>query len=458
MNRIMIAATSSGIGKTTLSLGLMAAFKRRGLEVQPFKVGPDYIDPGFHRLVTGNPSYNLDSWMLEEDVLRFLFYKNMQGKDIGIIEGVMGLYDGIGVERQALGSSAHISKILKAPVILVIDGSAMSSSAAAMVLGYKLYDLEVNIQGILINRVSGQSHYALLKEAIERDTNIKCLGYLPKDLNLSLNSRHLGLIPVEEVENFKEKVDLLADYIEKYLDLEKILQLSKKVKPVKFQKDYRASCLDYGQGLTLGILKDKAFHFYYQDNIDLLMDMGIEIKWISPLEDDTLPKNLDGLYLGGGFPEVFANELQQNQIFRKSLYQALDLGLPAYGECGGLMYLTQEIQDLEGKNYDMVGFFPTQSMMTKRLQRFGYVEIETKDHIKTKGHEFHHSKIVENRLLKYYYEVRKKRGEETVKTWKCGLKRKNVLAGYPHIHFYSNTEFLKNFLKLCKNYHNKKFS
>lgn len=452
----MIAATSSGIGKTTLSLGLMAAFKKRGLKVQPFKVGPDYIDPGFHKLVTGNPSYNLDSWMLEEDVIKFLFHKNMQDKDIGIIEGVMGLYDGIGIERKTQGSSAHISKILKTPVLLVIDGSAMSTSAAAMVLGYQLYDPEVDIQGVVINRVSGQSHYALLKEVIERDTKVKCLGYLPKDLNLSLNSRHLGLVPAEEIEDFKEKLDLLADYVENYVDLDGILQLSEQTKSIEFQRDYTAPYLGYGQGLTLGILKDKAFHFYYQDNIDLLIDMGVKIQYISPLEDAKLPKDMDGLYLGGGFPEVFAKELQENQSFKNSLHKALKSGLPAYGECGGLMYLTQGIQDLEGQYYEMIGFFPTWSVMTKRLQRFGYVEVETKKGIKIKAHEFHHSKIIDNESLHYHYKVKKNRRGQALRTWQCGLKRKNVLAGYPHIHFYSNMNFIKDFLKLCKDYQQNK--
>ncbi|RBP41554.1 cobyrinate a,c-diamide synthase [Garciella nitratireducens] len=457
MNGVMIAATSSGVGKTTLSLGLMAAFEKRGLKVQPFKVGPDYIDPEFHKLVTQKPSYNLDSWMLEEDILKFLFYKNMDHKDIAIIEGVMGLYDGIGAERQACGSSAQISKILEIPVILVIDGSSMSSSAAAIVLGYQLYDPKVKIQGIIINKVSGQAHYDLLKEAIERDTHIKCLGYLPKDLNLSLNSRHLGLVPVEEIKNFKEKIDRLVIYIEKYIDLEEILKLSQwKTSFVEIRRDDKTSYIKYAQGLRLGILKDKAFHFYYQDNIDLLRDIGVELKWISPLKEKKLPKDLDGLYLGGGFPEIFAKELEENQSFRESVYHDLESGLPAYGECGGLMYLTQKIQDLEGKDYEMVGFFPTKSIMTKRLQHFGYVEVETQNGLKIKAHEFHHSKIVENKYLSYCYQVRKKRKGKIIKEWKCGITKKNVLAAYPHIHFYSNIEFLKKFLKICKNYQKRK--
>lgn len=451
INRIMIAGTASGTGKTTLSLGIMAALKRRKFKVRPFKVGPDYIDPGFHKLVTGNNSYNLDSWMLEEDTIKYLFNKNMKDMDIGIMEGVMGLYDGFGVDRNAMGSSAHVSKVLKTPVILVIDGRAMSTSAAAMVMGYKIYDNDVDIKGVIINKLSGDRHYELLKEVIERDTGIKCLGYLPKNINISLNSRHLGLIPAEEVEELNDKVDLLVSYIEKYIDLDSIIEISKNTEVVKSQ-EYYTYLKGYAQGVKLGIMKDKAFSFYYQDNIDLLKEMGIDIKWISPLKDTKIPKDLDGLYIGGGFPEVFAKELQQNQQFKESLKNALESGLPAYGECGGLMYLTEGIEDLNGDNHEMVGFLPTRSIMTKRLQRFGYVEVETSDHIRIRAHEFHHSNIVDNEDLKYQYKVIKKRENRETKIWDCGIRKINVLAGYPHIHFYSNIDFVKKFMDVCKNY------
>ncbi|MBS4535494.1 cobyrinate a,c-diamide synthase [Clostridium sp. D2Q-14] len=448
----MIAGTSSGTGKTTLSLGIMAALKRRKLDVRPFKVGPDYIDPGFHEFVTGNASYNLDSWMLKKDTIKYLFNKNMKDKDIGIIEGVMGLYDGFGTDRNTIGSSAHVSKLLKTPIILVMDGRAMSTSAAAMVMGYKVYDENVDIRGVIINKVSGDGHYNLLKEAIERDTGIKCLGYLPKDLNISLNSRHLGLIPVKEVEEFNNKVDLLVNYIEKYVDLDSIIGMSKDVELIEFQRNYNDSYREYGQGLKIGIMKDKAFNFYYQDNIDLLKEMGVEIEWISPLEDNRLPSNLDGLYIGGGFPEVFSKELQENTSFKTSLKEALESGLPTYGECGGLMYLTEGIEDLYGNNYEMVGFLPTRSVMTKRLQRFGYVEVESSNHINIRAHEFHHSKIIDNEDLDYEYKVIKRRPNRETKVWNCGIKKKNVLAGYPHVHFYSNIDFIKQLIDICRNY------
>lgn len=449
INRIMIAGVSSGVGKTTLSLGIMAALKKRNLRVRPFKVGPDYIDPGFHRLVTGNPSYNLDGWMLKEDVLKYLFTKNMKNMDIGVIEGVMGLYDGFGTNRYDSGSSAHLSKMLKTPVVLVIDGGGMSTSAGAMVLGYKQYDQGVDIKGVIVNKVSGESHYKILKKVIERDTGIKCVGYLPRDLDISLNSRHLGLIPAEEVESLKDRVELLASYIEKYIDLDEIINISMNLKEIQYQQDYVCPYKAYGDGLKIGVLRDKAFSFYYQDNIDLLKEMGITIKGISPLMDNKLPEDLDGLYIGGGFPEVFAKELESNVSFKSSLKSALEDGLPTYGECGGLMYLTESIENLKGEKHKMVGFLPTQSKMTKRLQRFGYVEVKIDD-INIKAHEFHHSMILDNEDLDYKYEVIKKRAGEIVKTWYCGVKKKNVLAGYPHIHFYSNIDFIRNFIDLCK--------
>ncbi|MBS4538565.1 cobyrinate a,c-diamide synthase [Clostridium sp. D2Q-11] len=443
MKNIMIAGTASGVGKTTISLGIMSALSKRGINVAPFKVGPDYIDPKFHKFVTGNPSYNLDSWLLDEDTVKYLFKKNMKDKDVGVIEGVMGLYDGFGVEKD-MGSSAHISKILKTPVILVIDGKGISLSSSAIVLGYQMYDKEVEIKGIIINRVSGERHYNILKTVIERDVGIPCLGYLPSNLNISLKSRHLGLIPANEVIDLQEKSDELAKIIEETIDLDEIL----KVAETNITENNKIDNTINGKkfGLRIGIFEDEAFSFYYQDNIDLMKKIGVEFISISPLKDEVLPLELDGLYIGGGFPEIFTNELEKNISFRQDLLRRLQEGLPAYAECGGLMYLTKSITDLEGKKYDMVGFFETDSLMTKRLQRFGYVEVEYNEKISIRAHEFHRSKIQDNSNIEYVYNVQKKKEGKKNKEWKCGLKKKNVIAGYPHIHFYSNNDFLYNML------------
>lgn len=450
MNAIMLAGTSSNVGKTTISLGIMAALTKRGLNVGPYKVGPDYIDPGFHKFVTGNSSHNLDSWLLDEENLRYLFNKNLKNKDIGIVEGVMGLYDGYGTNKDD-GSSAHVSKIIKTPVILIIDGKGISSSAAAIVLGYKMYDQDVDIKGIIINQVSGKMHYDLLKEAIERDVNIPCVGYLPKNTEVSLNSRHLGLIPVDEVKELNNKIDKLVNTVEECIDIDEIIKISNTSKDIVGNtiSPYN-EFIGMAENLTIGIARDKAFTFYYEDNIQLLKEMGANIVYFSPLEDKDIPDNIDGLYIGGGFPEVFAKELEDNYIFRKNLKNHLDKGLPAYAECGGMMYLTNEIIDLNDNHNEMVGYFPTCSFMTKRLQRFGYVNVDTKNNERTRAHEFHHSMIEDNEELKYKYDVKKIRNGQIKRSWKCGLIKKNVLAGYPHIHFYSNPEFLIELIRVCK--------
>ena len=449
MKRIMIAGTASGVGKTTISLGIMKALTKKGNKVSPYKVGPDYIDPGFHKYVTGNSSHNLDSWLFDEHTLKFLFQRSMRDKDISVIEGVMGLYDGFGIEKYT-GSSAHVSKILKTPVILIIDARAMSTSAAAMALGYKLYDKDINIRGIILNNISGEVHYEMIKTVIERDVKIPCIGYLPFHSDISLQSRHLGLIPNEEICGLDLKIEKLSKLIEKFIDLDMLLRIAGDVEELPVVKNPNQHLNFKAEGLTIGIAKDEAFSFYYEDNLTLLNELGVNIVKFSPMRDKDIPENVDGLYIGGGFPEVFAKQLEDNKIFKQNLRRHLENGMPAYAECGGLMYLTQEIESLDGEKFNMVGFIPTKSKMTKRLQRFGYVNIKINNKIDTKGHEFHRSLIEDNDKLKYLYEVYKIRNGEIKSKWKCGIYKKNTLAAYAHIHFYSNTDFLFKLIEKMK--------
>ncbi|WP_066498330.1 cobyrinate a,c-diamide synthase [Abyssisolibacter fermentans] len=446
MNRIMIAGTASGTGKTTVSLGIMAALNKRGRKVSPFKVGPDYIDPQFHEFVTGNPSHNLDSWMLDENSLKYLFQRN--SKEISVIEGVMGLYDGFGIKKDN-GSSAHVSKLLKAPVILVVDGRGMSSSISAMVLGYKKYDEAVDIKGIIINRLSGKAHYDLLKNCIESDLGIPCLGYLPNKLGISLESRHLGLIPAQEVAELRKKVDELADLIEKYVDIDALEAIASSAEVMESAKNPCEKLKGKMKGIKIGYACDKAFSFYYDDNLKLLKEMGIELIPFSPINDDDIPQDVDGLYIGGGFPEVFAKELSDNTKFRSNLKKALDNGMLAYAECGGLMYLTKEIKTLDDEVFEMTGYFDARSEMTGRLQRFGYVEVDVFK-MRTKAHEFHRSKVIADSDITTAYDVYKIRNGVINKQWKCGFLKNNTLAGYAHIHFYSNPELLEYMLKRIK--------
>lgn len=458
LSRFVIAGTQSGVGKTTISTGIMRALVLRGDNVQPYKVGPDYIDPAFHSFVTGNKSRNLDSWMLDEGTIKELFIKNSSDRSISVIEGVMGLFDGFGISKD-MGSTAHISKILKAPVILVIDGRGMSSSAAAQVLGYKMYDPEMDLKGVIVNNISGEKHYDLIKKVVERDTGIKCFGYLKKNSNIKLESRHLGLIPSVEMDDLEKRLNELADMVESTIDLDGILELSSKAEALdsKPRKDIKKDKV-----VNIGVALDKAFNFYYQDNLDLLESLGANLIYFSPLYDKKLPDNLHGLYIGGGFPEIFPKELEENKEMRDEIKKKSLDGIPIYAECGGLMYLTKSISDFQGNKYEMVGVFDREASMTKRLQRFGYVYVNIKKScaISTgdetvKAHEFHRSTLNEVSGENYAYRVDKIRENELQKSWECGLVKDNTLGAYAHIHFYSNRALAENFINSCRSHKEK---
>jgi cobyrinic acid a,c-diamide synthase len=433
MAAIVIAGASSDTGKTTLTLGILRALRNRGLAIQPFKNGPDYIDPMFHQVAAGVPSYNLDLFLLGEEKLKVLFAKHSEGDTLGIVEGSMGLYDGLGTEKDCY-STAHLSKVIDTPVILVINGSGMSASAAAMVLGFKLYDPAVKIAGVILNQLGSESHYALIKEAIERDTGIPCLGWMPKMSQLVLKSRHLGLVPVDELPELDAELDTLAEQVEKTLNLDQLIALAKISRPPSVEKSNTAQDHIF-LNKRIGLFKDKAFNFYYEDNLEFLMALGAELVPISPLEDQALP-DCDMLYIGGGYPEVFKEALSANQTFVISLKNALESGLPAYAECGGMMYLTKAIDGVS-----MVGFFEDETFMTTKLQRFGYVELQIGEALQEKAHEFHFSDVTQNEDLEYLFKVSKPQNK--TKAWKCGRKKMSTIGSYPHIHFYGNLELVK---------------
>lgn len=456
--RLVIAGTQSGVGKTTLSLGIMGALRKRGVKLQPFKVGPDYIDPQFHRRMTGVASRNLDAYLLEEHTLRGLFLRNTQDKEIAVVEGVMGLYDGIGTQGHQ-GSTAHVAKLLKAPVVLIINGSGLSNSAAALVRGYRDYDPEVWVAGVIINQVSGEKHYQLLKEIIEENTGIPCFGYLSKSQQIGLQSRHLGLIPTEEVEALEEKLQAMASMVEETVDMEGLIALANQAEPFPgdgFQGENPLGPLE--KPLRIGYALDEAFHFYYEDNLDLLRSWGVTLVPFSPLRDPHLPEDLHGLYLGGGFPEVFASQLEANESLRAEIKETLGAGLPFYGECGGYMYLTESITTFEGTTHQMVGILQGKARMTNRLQHFGYNEIQfTHQEVfhspigKLRGHEFHRG-VVEAGEPTYAYDAVKIRNDQMIDRWHCGGKKFNGVAGFSHLHFYSNLEFPRAFVTACLKY------
>lgn len=451
MNRIILAGTSSGAGKTTISAGLMRALCRRGKKVIPFKVGPDYIDTGFHQAAAGRCSINLDSWMTGVENTRFLFEHHSRQGDMAVIEGVMGLFDGLG-DDESTASTAHIAKILQAPVILIIDGSQMATSAAALVLGYREYDKAVNVAGVIVNHVSSETHYQIIREAIERRNGIPCLGYLPTKPEISLPSRHLGLIPDNETERLQERIEMIAEFIEGHLDLDVLEGISSIPWTDPSQEDPRTHLRDLGKGMRIGIARDDAFSFYYEDNIDLIRYMGMEIVPFSPLKDPSLPDDLHALYLGGGFPEIFAERLSANVPFRRSLVTFLEEGMPVYAECGGYMYLTHGIRGLDGSYHEMAGFLEGSTQMTQSLQRFGYAEVTTSSGHCFRGHEFHHSRWVgpietPHTLLLKKPELLKKEEE-----WRCGQRKENVHGAYVHLHFYSNLNAVKEVILSLKKY------
>ncbi|EGA6437086.1 cobyrinate a,c-diamide synthase [Listeria monocytogenes] len=443
MNKILIAAASSGTGKTTVTLGIMHALKKRGLRVQPFKVGPDYIDTNYHQAITGVASINLDSFLIDDDaMLAALFEKHGQSADISVIEGVMGLFDGLGIDRDN-SSTSFIAKCTKTPVILVVDGKAISTSAAAIVDGFNRFDPELTIAGVIINRVASENHFSLIKGAIERYTDVPVLGYLPKNAAVALPERHLGLVPKEEMTELETKWELLGDMIAEHVDLDRLLAISKtgaklNVHPPEIQVP------DFS-GMRVAYALDAAFHFYYQDNLDFIRSTGATLIPFSPLEEREVP-DADFIYIGGGFPEVFAEQLAKNKSMRESILVAHEQGKPIYAECGGLMYLGSSLE-MEAESYEMVGVFDGVSKMTTRLRKFGYCIAEPledtllgKKGTAIRGHEFHHSVFETNEPTRT--KLTKKRDGEIVKEWHGGYQKGNTFASYLHIHFYQNLSII----------------
>lgn len=432
MKGFLIAGTKSGIGKTTVSMGLMSCFS----DVSPFKVGPDYIDGKFHEYVTGNKSYNLDFFLMGEDGVRESFLKHH--KNFSIAEGVMGLYDGLDNSLDN-GSSAHISRILNLPVILIVDGAGRSTSIAAEITGYQNFDRRVNIIGVIINKVSSEKTYEILKEAVEKYCKIKCFGYIPKIENISLSSRHLGLVEAYEVYDLKEKIEVLKNEFQKTIDLKAIYETAE-INPCYELKNIFSDFKDRYKNVKIGIAKDSAFSFYYNDNIEFLENLGAEIKYFSLLKGEKIPDDVDMLYFGGGYPENYAVELENNISMINSIRDFYNKNGVIYGECGGFIYLSKKLITLDGKEYNFVNLTENIIEMKNRLDigRFGYINIKYRENFYGKGHEFHYSKIKEEGKEKKEFKIEKPNGRK----WECGYSSKNLLCGYPHIHFFKSSDII----------------
>ncbi len=449
--RLIIAATQSGSGKTTIVSGILAALKNRGLRVQSYKIGPDYIDPGFHEIASGRPSHNLDSWLVGKEKIAEIFFETFKNSDIAIIEGVMGLYDG---GKNGVSSTAEIAKILNAPVILIIDAKSMGTSAAAIALGFREFDKDLNFAGVILNKIGSESHEKIIREALEK-ISVKCYGALKRDENFILPERHLGLVPTAE-NNFSAAIEKISSAVEKQINLDELIKRS-----TDRQIDRSAVCQSirlpiyrsahYPSKTRIAVAKDSAFNFYYEESLNELKKFGAEIIFFSPLEDKTLPKNIDGLILGGGFPEMFASQLEKNISMREEIK---NFSKPIFAECGGYMYLMKSIRNFDGEVFEMCGVIDNCAEMTKKLQTVGYVEATlTKNCIigaagdKIHAHEFHFSVEEKNLSEKKIFDCEKIR---TGKKYFAGYAEKNIVASYLHIHFSGCPSAAKNFTDFCK--------
>lgn len=435
--RVMLAGVSSGCGKTTVTCAVLQALVNRGYRVGAFKCGPDYIDPMFHSRIIGAKSANLDLYFFQENTLRYLLCKNSADQDISVMEGVMGYYDGIGLTPRA--SSCEVAQVTDSPVALVVNAKGASLSVLAAIQGFLSFSPDNHIRGVILNQCSAMTYGALAKE-IEKRLGIRAYGYLPGMAECTLESRHLGLVTAAEVAHLREKLQALAQQAEATIDLDGLLDLAKGAPKV--------SCnpveIIPQEPVRIAVARDNAFCFYYEDSLEAMQQMGAELIAFSPLHDDVLPQSIHGLYLGGGYPELYAAQLGRNQSMRESISAALRHGLPCIAECGGFMYLTQEIG-----GHPMAGFLPGSCFDNGRLTRFGYVTLRAKeDNLLCKageeipGHEFHHWDCTQPGSG--FTAVK-----PTGKRWDCAVATDRLYAGFPHFHFYANPNFLQNFYRAC---------
>ena len=451
--RIVIAATQSGSGKTTIVTGLLAALKEKGLKVQSYKVGPDYIDPGYHEIASGRPGHNLDTWLVTEEKLAEIFARTADDADIAIIEGVMGLYDG---GKNGISSTASVAKLLDAPVLLVINAKSMGESAAALALGFKQYDPTVNIAGVILNRLGSPTHRQMIEEALER-LDIPVFGAVGRNDKMNMPERHLGLLPVQENNSEAEVVAEIGRTVGASVDIEKIIGLAESAPEIELPA---RTTLPEKRRVRIAVARDDAFTFYYPESIYQLEISGAEIIPFSPLHDREMPE-ADGLILGGGFPEMFASELYGNESMRASIGEAAKSGMPIYAECGGFMYLMKEMVDFDGNHFPMTGIIPGSVTMNKKLQTVGYVAATMeKDTVLGRkgtvlhGHEFHFSSecAPENINPEEYPRAFTFQRMRKIPPYLAGYAKDNILGSYLHLHFAGSPEAARSFVDKCAEY------
>jgi len=445
VNAFVVAGTGSGVGKTTVALAIIAALRSRGFTVQPFKCGPDFIDGGHLAVATSRPARNLDTWMLSAETNREIFSRASSRCHVAVVEGMMGLFDGVTGSSEE-GSTAEISKLLDLPVVLVADAGNSARSIAAVIRGFEMFDSKLRFVGIVLNRVAGDAHFHMLESAIRQSSVVPVLGWLPVEADAAIPERHLGLHTAAE--GIGASLSTLMG-LGNRLDLDQLLsatvynQRSENALVTKPDPKY--------EGIRLGVARDRAFSFYYEDNLDLLCENGAEIVEFSPLVDSVLPENLHALYFGGGYPELHAASLSRNIRLLQDIREFADANKPIYAECGGLMYLAEQLTTIEGQSYPMASILPVAIEMTKSLVHFGYADVEFahdcllgRKGTHVRGHSFHCSRIVAHDSLRCVYRVHYslsgRREQE-------GFVRGRVLGTYIHLHFRSNPSLVSSFLQ-----------
>ncbi len=456
----MIAAPKSGSGKTTITIALLQALKDRGKKLISYKCGPDYIDPMFHKKVIDIPSKNLDTFFTSEETTKYLFLRERNEDETAVMEGVMGLYDGLGGVRKE-GSAYHLASVTKTPIILVVDAKGMGKSVVALIAGFLQYDTEKLIKGVILNRMT-KGYFDMIAPVIEEELGIKALGYFPTYNDFKIESRHLGLVMPDEMADIKAQIKGVSEKLSECVDIDMIEKIAEEAtdltvdeakldeKGLKLKEVFDTKVAEKSEKPVIAVAKDEAFCFYYEDNLKLLEAYGARLEYFSPIHDKALPENTAGILLGGGYPELYAALLEENEEMRKAIKNAYEAKIPIVAECGGFMYLHKAITDKDGYEYKMVGALDADCKYTGKLVRFGYVDLKEnapnflKDGEIIKGHEFHYFDSTAN-------------GDSvtatkptTGKSYDCIKDKDNLWIGFPHLYYPSNADFAENFVNKCK--------
>jgi cobyrinic acid a,c-diamide synthase len=451
----LIAGTASGVGKTTVALAILAAMRRSGMQAQSFKAGPDFLDTGHLTRLSGRTARNIDTWMLPADANLDVVTESSRDANAILVEGMMGLFDGKSGDCEA-GSSAEIAKLLKLPVVLVVDAGKSARSLAGVILGFEMFDPDLPLAGVILNRVAGESHYRLLESAILASCKTPILGWLPRDASVTIPERHLGLQTAEEAiaqDTTGQQLEAFANFAEKHLDLKRLgaLQCG-----LDLQRSLPVPSIRAGS-VRVGVARDHAFSFYYEDNLDLLRDQGAEIVSFSPLNDAELPRGLDALYLGGGYPELHAHQLSANASMIESIRAFVLMDKPVYAECGGMIFLSEQLTTADGLAHAMAGVLPFAVEMTTKLVQFGYVTVELTHDLLLgaagtiiRGHSFHHSRIVNAARVPTTYSVTYSLSGKQEREGYCVG---NVLASYIHLHFRAAPSIAQHFVRAARAAH-----